>query len=116
MVSQLEQSILEVVKENLGYEKDDTVYDNQIINCINTQLIDLSERCGIGTPDFIIKGYDEIWSDFISEPKYISVIGIVWMRTKMMFDAEALASPVNNSYKEICDRVEFQLMSSAEMY
>lgn len=119
MVNQLDpldQSILEVVKSNLGYEKDDTVYDGPIIGCINTVLTDLSERCGVGTPDFIITGYSEIWSDFVYEPKYASVIGLVWMRTKMIFDAEALASPVNTSYKEICDRIEFQLMSSAEAY
>lgn len=111
----MEESILESVKRNCGYESD-SEYDKPLITEINTVFVDLFSRCGIVDSVFQITGSDEKWSDFTNNPELFSIPTYMWMKVKMRFDAESLQSAVSKSYEEFCSQIEFQVMTATERY
>ena len=58
------ESILTSIKKLLGYEAEDTGYDDEIVAHINSVLMDLTQ-IGVGPPEgFEIEDETETWQDF----------------------------------------------------
>lgn len=60
-------SILCSVKKYLGnYSMDDTIFDDQIIDCINSAISELSILgVGSGETQFTVTSYEDEWADYL---------------------------------------------------
>ena len=109
------ESILTSIKKMLGYEEDDTGYDDEIIMHINSVLMDLTQL-GVGPAEgFEIEDETSTWQDFISDVKKFSgVKTYIFMRVKLIFDSATMSSALIESYNKQCDRFEWRLNHAAE--
>lgn len=110
------ESILTSIKKLLGYEKDDTGYDDEIIMHINSVLMDLTQL-GVGPDDgFEIEDDEAIWQDFIGDnmKKFSGVKTYIYMRVKLMFDSSTMSSAEIESFNRQIDRFEWRLNHAAE--
>lgn len=109
-------SILTTIKKQLGYEEEDTGYDEEIIVHINTVLADLTQL-GVGPSDgFEIKDKNNKWNEFIPDnPKFNSVKTYIYMRVKLIFDSSTMTSALIESFNKQCDRFEWRLKTAAEL-
>lgn len=82
----MEDSILQSIKLLLGLAKDYTPFDQQIIMHINSVFMIL-HRLGVG-PDtpFMIRGEDEVWTDFIEEGRIEAVKEYIYCKVRLVFD------------------------------
>lgn len=88
------ESILLSIKKLIGFERDYTAFDTDLITHINTYLA-LLRQVGVGPEEgFLITGYSETWSDFLGEDetKLNMVKTFVYTRVKPVFD------PPSNSF------------------
>ena len=109
------ESILTSVKKMLGYEKEDTGYDDEIIMHINSVLMDLNQM-GVGPAEgFEIADDTSTWDEFITDMKKFSgVKTYIFMRVKQIFDSATMSSALIESYNKQCDRFEWRLNHAAE--
>lgn len=109
------ESILTSIKKMLGYEEDDTGYDDEIIMHINSVLMDL-QQLGVGpSGGFEIEDDTALWEDFITDMKKFSgVKTYIFMRVKLIFDSATMSSALIESYNKQCDRFEWRLNHAAE--
>jgi hypothetical protein len=110
------ESILNLIKKELGYEESDTGYDEEIITHINTVLMDLTQL-GVGPPDgFEIEDDTSTWQDFLGDKvkKFNAVKTYIYMRVKLIFDSSTMSSTLIESYNKQCDRFEWRLTHAAE--
>lgn len=109
------ESILTSIKKMLGYEEDDTGYDDEIIMHINSVLMDL-QQLGVGpSAGFEIEDDVALWEDFITDMKKFSgVKTYIFMRVKLIFDSSTMSSALIESYSKQCDRFEWRLNHAAE--
>lgn len=109
------ESILTSIKKLLGYEEDETGFDEEIIMHINTVLSDLTQL-GVGPAEgFEINDATDTWQEFISDMrKFNSVKTYVYMRVKLIFDSSTMTSALIESFKNQCDRFEWRLNHAAE--
>lgn len=109
------ESILTSIKKMLGYEEDDTGYDDEIIMHINSVLMDL-QQLGVGpSAGFEIEDDTATWEDFITDMKKFSgVKTYIFMRVKLIFDSSTMSSALIDSYTKQCDRFEWRLNHAAE--
>lgn len=108
-------SILTSIKKQLGYEEDDTGYDDEIIVHINTVFMDLIQL-GVGPADgFEIKDKTSTWNDFIVDmKKFNGVKTYMFMRVKLIFDSSTMTSALIESYNKQIERFEWRLNHAAE--
>jgi hypothetical protein len=99
----------------LGYEEDDTGYDDEIIMHINSVIADLTQL-GVGpTEGFEIEDETSTWQDFVPDVKKFSgVKTYIFMRVKLIFDSATMSSALIDSYTKQCDRFEWRLNHAAE--
>ena len=87
-----EESILLSVAKYIGFEPGYTVFDPDLIKCINNELFTLYQL-GVGPTDkpFMITGDGETWSDFFGEQEgyFESAKEYVYIRVKRIFDPPA---------------------------
>lgn len=109
------ESILTSIKKMLGYEEDDTGYDDELIMHINSVLMDL-QQLGVGpSAGFEIEDDTALWEDFITDMKKFSgVKTYIFMRVKLIFDSSTMSSALIESYSKQCDRFEWRLNHAAE--
>ena len=109
------ESILTSIKKMLGYEEDDTGYDDELIMHINSVLMDLAQM-GVGPAEgFEIEDDESIWNDYIADMKKFSgVKTYIFMRVKLIFDSATMSSALIESYNKQCDRFEWRLNHAAE--
>ena len=110
------ESILNSIKIQLGYEEDDTGYDEEIIMHINTVLADLVQL-GVGPSEgFEIEDETSTWQDFLGDnvKKFNAVKTYIYMRVKLIFDSSTMSSALIESFNRQCDRFEFRLNHAAE--
>lgn len=111
------ESILTSIKKQLGYEEEDTGYDDEIIIHINSVFMDLTQL-GVGPAEgFEIKDKTNIWNDFISDElmkKFSGVKTYIFMRVKLIFDSSTMSSALIESYNKQCERFEWRLNHAAE--
>lgn len=110
------ESILTSIKKQLGYEEDDTGYDEEIITHINTVISDLTQL-GVGPPEgFEIEDETSTWQDFLPDmKKFNSVKTYIYMRVKLIFDSSTMTSALIESFNKQCDRFEWRLKTAAEL-
>lgn len=109
------ESILTSIKKLLGYEENDTGFDEELIMHINTVFADLTQL-GVGPSEgFEIEDATSTWQDFIEDmKKFNSVKTYIHMRVKLIFDSSTMSSALIESYKNQCDRFEWRLNHAAE--
>lgn len=59
-------SILDDVKLQLGIDAEDTDFDNQILDAINTVIVIL-RQLGVGPDSFMVNSSETTWSDYLGE-------------------------------------------------
>ena len=106
-------SILDSIKKNLGIVPEYTAFDDQIILDINAAVSTLHQLgCG---PDegFEITGIDEFWSDIIEEPRFNFVKSYVCMKVRVMFDPPTSSYALDALNKQIAE-YEWRIKSEIE--
>lgn len=86
-----EESILLSVAKYIGFEPGYSVFDPDLIKCINTELFNLYQL-GVGpSSPFVINGSDETWSDFFGDQNgyFECAKDYVYIRVKRIFDPPA---------------------------
>ena len=108
-------SILTSTKQFLGYEEDDTGFDSQIIECINTEIMTLTQL-GVGPPEgFEIKGVSDTWEDFLTDVKKFSAAkSYIHKKVKLAFDSSTMSSVLISAYERQCAEHEWRLREAAE--
>lgn len=102
-------SILNDVKLQLGIDADDTNFDNQVLDAINTVIVIL-RQLGVGPDSFIVTNSEATWSDYLGEdyPAFIDVISYMYAKVRMIFDPP-LSSAVNAALVQHISELEFRL-------
>lgn len=80
-------SILTETKKNCGLDEEDTSYDLDILNYINSAF-DTLEQLGIG-PDggFSIEDATPTWDDYLDgDPRFNSVKTYIYLKVRFLFD------------------------------
>lgn len=96
-------SILNSIKKNLGIVPEYTAFDDQIILDINAAFSTL-HQLGFGPDEgFEITGIDEFWSDIIEEPRFNFVKSYVCMKVRVMFDPPTSSFALDALNKQITE-------------
>ena len=106
-------SILDSIKKNLGIVPEYTAFDDQIILDINAAFSTL-HQLGFGPDEgFEITGIDEFWSDIIEEPRFNFVKFYVCMKVRVMFDPPTSSYALDALNKQIAE-YEWRIKSEIE--
>ena len=106
-------SILDSIKKNLGIVPEYTAFDDQIILDINAAFSAL-HQLGFGPGEgFEITGIDEFWSDIIEEPRFNFVKSYVCMKVRVMFDPPTSSYALDALNKQIAE-YEWRIKSEIE--
>lgn len=106
-------SILDSIKKNLGIVPEYTAFDDQIILDINAVFSTL-HQLGFGPDEgFEITGIDEFWSDIIEEPRFNFVKSYVCMKVRLMFDPPTSSYALDALNKQIAE-YEWRIKSEIE--
>ena len=111
------ESILNSVKVDLGYEPEDTGFDEPIIDEINAVFMSLTQM-GVGPPEgFLIEDATAIWEDFIPEyemRKFGAVKSYMHKKVKLAFDSASMTSALIAAYERWIAEFEWRLTHAAE--
>ncbi len=106
-------SILDSIKKNLGIVPEYAAFDDQIILDINAAFSTL-HQLGFGPDEgFEITGIDEFWSDIIEEPRFNFVKSYVYMKVRVMFDPPTSSYALDALNKQIAE-YEWRIKSEIE--
>lgn len=106
-------SILDSIKKNLGIVPEYTAFDDQIILDINAAFSTL-HQLGFGPDEgFEITGIDEFWSDIIEKPQFNFVKSYVCMKVRVMFDPPTSSYALDALNKQIAE-YEWRIKSEIE--
>ena len=106
-------SILDSIKKNLGIVPEYTAFDDQIILDINAAFSTI-HQLGFGPDEgFEITGIDEFWSDIIEEPRFNFVKSYVCMKVRVMFDPPTSSYALDALNKQIAE-YEWRIKSEIE--
>ena len=105
----MEESILNSIKDLLGPDSSEDVFDNEILIHIN-MAISVLTQLGVGPSEgFIVTDQDVTWSDFLGDEKDIEMAKtFVYMKVKMAFDPPS-SSFVLTSLEKSCDELGWRL-------
>jgi hypothetical protein len=108
-------SILTSVKKMLGITEEYTHFDADIIMHINSVFADLAQM-GVGpSSGFTIWDSSAIWDDFILDSMLLqSVKSYMYLRVKMLFDANSMGSSTLAAYERQISQWEWRLNVAAE--
>ena len=106
-------SILDSIKKNLGIVPEYTAFDDQIILDINAAFSTL-HQLGFGPDEgFEITGIEEFWSDIIEEPRFNFVKSYVCIKVRVMFDPPTSSYALDALNKQIAE-YEWRIKSEIE--
>lgn len=111
------ESILISTKQFIGYDGDeDTGFDPQIIECINTEIMTLTQ-IGVGPPEgFEIEDETSTWQDFLTNVKKFSAAkSFIHKKVKLAFDNSTMSSALIAAYERQCDEHLWRLREAAEL-
>ena len=112
-MADMNSSILDSIKKNLGIVPEYTAFDDQIILDINAAFSTL-HQLGFGPDEgFEITGIDEFWSDIIEEPRFNFVKSYVYMKVRVMFDPPTSSYALDALNKQIAE-YEWRIKSEIE--
>lgn len=108
-------SILTSVKKMLGITEEYTHFDADIVMHINSVFADLAQM-GVGpSSGFTIWDSSAIWDDFILDSMLLqSVKSYMYLRVKMLFDANSMGSSTLAAYERQISQWEWRLNVAAE--
>lgn len=113
----MKESILTSIKQMIGgLDEENTHFDTDIINHINTTLFSLNQM-GVGpSSGFSITDKTSTWSDFLGEnyKKLEAVKTYVYLNVKILFDSTSLSSGTIEAYNRKMAEYEFRLNVAAE--
>jgi len=80
-------SILKSIKKAIGLDNDYSQFDLDIIMCINTAIMSLTQ-IGVGPSEgFMVKDASQMWTDLIGTRKDLeSVKTYVYLKVRLVFD------------------------------
>lgn len=110
------ESILTSIKKLLGVAEEYEHFDVDITMHINS-VFSILKRLGVGPKKgFRIKDKTSVWSDFIPEDdlRFEDVKTYMYLRVKLIFDANALSSTVIQAMKEDIKELEWTMNVEAE--
>lgn len=109
------ESILTSIKKLLGYEEDDTGFDEEIIMEINAVFMSLTQM-GVGPPEgFEIEDETSTWQDFIPDvKKFGAVKSYIHKKVKLAFDSSTMSSALISAYERQIAEFEWRLTHAAE--
>lgn len=109
------ESILISTKQFLGYGEEDTGFDKEIIECINTELFTLTQL-GVGPPEgFEIEDETSTWQDFLGNVKKFSAAkSFVHKKVKLAFDSSTMTSALISAYERQIAEHQWRLKEAAE--
>lgn len=109
------ESILTSIKKLLGYEADDTGFDEEIIMEINSVLMALTQM-GVGPPEgFEIEDETSTWQDFIPDTKKFSAVkSYIHKKVKLAFDSSTMSAALIECYNRQIAELEWRLNHAAE--
>lgn len=104
------ESILTSIKKLLGIADEDANFDTEIMIHINSVFMVL-HQIGVGpSGGFSIKDDSAIWSDFIEGTANIEAVkSYVYLKVKLLFDAESLSSTYVEVVKQQISEFEWRL-------
>lgn len=105
------ESILTSIKQLLGISEEDTSFDTDIIIHINS-VFRILKRVGVGPINgFSIKDSTAVWDEYIEDSgnDIEDVKSYMYLRVKLLFDAESLSSTYVALVKEQIAELEWQL-------
>lgn len=110
----MDDSILVTIKQMLGLDINYEPFDTDIIVLINSCLMTLTQNDVGPSEGFFIKGVDETWSDFLTNPVMLQgAKEYVYLKVKMIFDPPT-NSYVMDSYKQQAEELLVRLQMQAE--
>lgn len=109
------ESILTSIKKLLGYEADDTGFDDEIVAEINAVLMSLTQM-GVGPSEgFEITDATTTWDAFVPDMKKFGAIkSYVHKRVRLAFDASTMSSSLVECYNRQIAEFEWRLNHAAE--
>lgn len=114
-MARLNTSILTDVKEACGIVPEYDVFDNQLINDINSAFSTL-HQLGYGpTGGFSIDGTEEKWNEVIKSDRFNFIKQYVIMKVHLMFDPPTSSIAVEQLNKEVAE-YEWRITSEVECY
>lgn len=108
-------SILTSIKKLLGYEEDDTGFDEEIIMEINAVLMSLTQM-GVGPAEgYEIEDKTNTWDEFIDDmPKFGAIKSYIHKKVKLAFDSSTMSSALISAYERQIAEFEWRLNHAAE--
>lgn len=96
------QSILTSTKLNLGIDESYTVFDQQIIDLINTAFMSLSQM-GIGpATGFAISDANRTWDAFLGNDLNLNgVKTYIWLKVRLAFDPPNTSFGINAMQEQV---------------
>jgi len=105
----VEESILVSIKDMLGPDSSDDVFDSEILIHINMALSVLTQL-GVGPSEgFVVTDADATWNQFLGNAKDIEMAkSFVFMKVKMVFDPPT-SSFTLSAMEKACDELGWRL-------
>ena len=114
-MAKIKSSILNDVKEAVGIVQDYTVFDNQLIICINSVFSTL-HQLGIGPEEgFYIDGSETKWEDYVESKRFDFIRSYMIMKVHVMFDPPTSSVAMEALEKQIAE-YEWRINSEVECY
>lgn len=111
------ESILNSIKVDLGYEPEDTGFDEPIMDEINAVFMSLTQM-GVGPSDgFLVEDETAVWDDFIpsdQKKKFGAVKSYTHKKVKLAFDSASMSSALISAYERQIAEIEWRLTHAAE--
>lgn len=110
----MEESILESIKRALGFTKEYTYFDQDVLMNINSVCMVLTQL-GVGPPDgFFVSGYDQTWADYLTNGKQLMAVRTyIYIKVRLVIDPPS-SSFVLEALKKNADELEWRLQIKAE--
>lgn len=114
------ESILESVKRHVGIDTENTDFDNQLVDDINTALL-IAYQLGVGSKPYKLSSKSETWSEMFKatsqntlddESDYPLVQKYVTNKVKQLFDPGGVSSSVNSALNEQNAELEWRINNS----
>ena len=101
-------SILDLVKKDLGIQPDDPSFDPNIIMHINTAFSILTQL-GVGPKaGFSISDNTAVWTDYINDTRLEFVKSYVCKKTKQLFDPPS-TGPMAEALNKVLNEMEWRI-------
>lgn len=110
----LDDSILDSIKEMLGIIKEDPAFDGELASHINS-VFPILNQLDVGPDEgFMITGSKETWNDYVQELTLVPMVReFIALKVRLIFDSPA-SSVVADQYNQRIAELEWRLNIQAE--